>query len=504
MARRSVTDEEIGLIKAMLARDVKNRDIQFYFNRQDRPVNSGRITGIRTGSYGPNVPVASEAALNTFLANFTPANVGAVVEIPQPAPQTIADRVRQRFRQREDRHWYLDGGETAEQECKEIFDPRRLSPLIRAIAGLANNRGGFIFLGVRNADCRAVGLSDDSFHNTDIASIANKVKTYLTPTPIFSKDTITVGNLKVGFVHVEKHDHPPVIVCRDGDGLEDGTILFRYPGQTARIKFGDLHAMLRERDRSAHSKLLSGAARLSEIGTDKALIVDTREGTVTAGETTITIDRELADQLEFIREGEFDEREGAPTLRLMGDVRVVDSDGRINVRIEGRVLTPDLVVRAFLNKEKVRFPFEYIRVSALVQRHWLPLFYFIHLTGKPIEEAISVLDNTQAAYLPSKQKALERLRGALSAYSPLSGHALPVGQEIMRGEIEGIGDRHDPTLIARAIQSLPNDCENLAPLFDLLDGLHGVSLSNAPVRGAIYRAACRLDEIEEFRRRQSQ
>jgi hypothetical protein len=50
MRSRSITDREISLIKAMLARGMRNRDIQFYFNRQDRPVNSGRITGIKDGS----------------------------------------------------------------------------------------------------------------------------------------------------------------------------------------------------------------------------------------------------------------------------------------------------------------------------------------------------------------------------------------------------------------------------------------------------------------------
>ena len=44
MKGRSVTDQEIALIKAMIARGMKNKDIQFFFNRPDRPVNSGRIS----------------------------------------------------------------------------------------------------------------------------------------------------------------------------------------------------------------------------------------------------------------------------------------------------------------------------------------------------------------------------------------------------------------------------------------------------------------------------
>ncbi|MEZ0018022.1 hypothetical protein [Sinorhizobium fredii] len=50
------------MIKAMLAREMKNKDIQFYFYRQDRAVNSGRITQIRDKSHGPEVPQASENA----------------------------------------------------------------------------------------------------------------------------------------------------------------------------------------------------------------------------------------------------------------------------------------------------------------------------------------------------------------------------------------------------------------------------------------------------------
>jgi hypothetical protein len=34
-------------VKAMLARGMKNKDIQFFFNRPDRAVNSGRISTIR-------------------------------------------------------------------------------------------------------------------------------------------------------------------------------------------------------------------------------------------------------------------------------------------------------------------------------------------------------------------------------------------------------------------------------------------------------------------------
>ncbi|MGN7870433.1 hypothetical protein, partial [Paracoccus sp. 22332] len=179
-----------------------------------------------------------------------------------------------------------------------------------------------------------------------------------------------------------------MIVCRDANGLEDGAILFRYPGQSGKIKFGDLLTMLRERDRAATHSLLASASRLSEIGADRALIVDTEKGEMDAGSKRIVIDRALADQLDFIREGEFEERAGARALRLVGDVHAVDPEGQAVERVEGRALDADAVLRAYLSHDAVRAPLEYVCISAKVQRQWLPLFYFVKLAGGNIDGAI--------------------------------------------------------------------------------------------------------------------
>ncbi len=71
---RTITDQEIALIKAMIARGIKNTDIQFFFNRPGRPVNSGRISNIADGSYSDSalIPAATDDELNTFLAERSP------------------------------------------------------------------------------------------------------------------------------------------------------------------------------------------------------------------------------------------------------------------------------------------------------------------------------------------------------------------------------------------------------------------------------------------------
>lgn len=499
MSLRSITDEEIGLIKAMLRRGLRNRDIQFFFNRPDRPVNSGRITGVNSGAYGPEVPVATDAELDAFLAGFAPAEVGVVIGGGAAHEPTLAERALARFVQRDD-GWYLSDGETSDQECKAEFNPRRMEPIVRAIAALANNRGGFIFIGVQNADCRVIGMPNASFQDTDIVRITDKVKNLLTPTPVFAKEVIEIAGLAVGVVHVEKYLNPPVIVCRDSDGLEDGAILFRYPGQSGKIKFGDLLAMLRERDRAATQTLLASATRLSEIGADRALIVDTDRRELDAGSKRIVIDRALADQLDFIREGEFEERAGAPALRLIGDVHAIDPEGQVVERIEGRALDADAVLFAYLSHEVVREPLQYICLSAKVQRQWLPVFYFVQLAGGDIDAAIEALDATNAVYRNSKQYALERLRGRRSAFEQPGGAIVDVVRGLQAGDLGDIRQRFNDFQIVRGIRSLPDGFEPSEPIFDLLRDIFQDAGDNSNVRSAVFSAAARLDELEQHNR----
>ena len=133
MAAKSITDAEISIIKTMLSRKMKNRDIQFYFNRQDRPVNSGRITQIREGSYGPKVVPATDDLLDAFLSGFAPTAIGALTAAaPVSRPPTIGERALALFEQRGHTGWFLRTHETDATECKESFclKPEGRSPTL--------------------------------------------------------------------------------------------------------------------------------------------------------------------------------------------------------------------------------------------------------------------------------------------------------------------------------------------------------------------------------------
>jgi schlafen family protein len=172
MSRRTITEREISLIKAMLSRRMKNKDIQFFFNRPDRPVNSGRISTIRTGSYSDSAEImeASDEELDEFIQSW-PLTRGHA----EPA---ITDKARELFGPRSDGRWILTEGENQECECKQDFDSSKTTPIVRAVAALANNNGGFIFFGVLDGDYVVRGVSKE-FAQTDVVQIVDKVKAHL-------------------------------------------------------------------------------------------------------------------------------------------------------------------------------------------------------------------------------------------------------------------------------------------------------------------------------------
>jgi len=173
MPKRSVSDQEIALIKAMLARDMKNKDIQFFFNRPDRAVNTGRISTIRVGTYSNSAEIAaaSDVELDGFIAKFAKDAGAHKAQIPAiSTAQALTAAARALFTKRPDGNWYLSNGESQEHECKQLYDPKKITPIVRTIAALANNAGGYIFFGISNKGFCVEGI-DKEFVDTDIRQI---------------------------------------------------------------------------------------------------------------------------------------------------------------------------------------------------------------------------------------------------------------------------------------------------------------------------------------------
>jgi len=507
MARRSITDAEIALIKAMLARGMKNKDIQFYFNRQDRAVNSGRITGIRDRSYGPEVSKASDEALSSFIANFaTPvlAAPGIVVETASAAPLDAMDEklLRSFFAKDASGAWQCVAGETDEFECKEGFSLRNFSKPLRTIAGFANNRGGYLFFGVKDKPLgfAVCGLADDRFTDTDQNKFSQTIRSVLEPTPRFRVASLKLEAMTVGVIHVEPHPAKPVIASKTEGDVTEGAIYYRYPGETKVICYADLRAILDERDLRSREAIMPMVQRLLELGPKDAMVANLAEGQLEDGGRPILIDPQSLQRIKFIREGEFDEVDGAPTLRIIGDAQTVPAEILAPVRTVREEVTVDAILRNFIYRNPVEQPLSYFSQVSHEAGWILPIFYYLHLAGQSRKGAVAALKASKIAKPKTRDELIKLLNGKRTLYSRLGGHRGATFNHIIDTRNISISTERQAKEVCSALTGMGQSDRTS---FDLFHDLLGASLAvweasdgDRDLLGYIRRAVSRLDELE--------
>jgi hypothetical protein len=507
MAKRSITDEEIGLIKAMLARGMANKAIQFYFNRQDRAVNSGRISGIKHRDYGPEVPKASEEALSAFMENFAAPDIAGPSIVVENAPAVPTDAMDEKllrsfFAEGADGIWRCTVGETDEHECKEGFNLRGFGRHLKTIAGFANHRGGYLFFGVKDKPegFAVCGLKDDRFTETDQNKFTQTIRAALEPTPRFRVSTLNFDGMTVGVIHIEAHSSKPVIAGKTEGDLQEGFIYYRYPGETRAICYADLRTILDERDRQSRESILPMVQRLLELGPRDAMVANLADGQLEGGRRSILIDPQSLEQIKFIREGEFNEVEGAPTLRVIGDAQTVPAEMLAPVRTVREEVTVDAILRNFLNRNPVEQPLAYFSQASHEQGWILPIFYYLHLAGQGRKDAISSLKSSKHAKPKTGTEITKLLQGKRSIFEKLGGKRLATLEKIRGGSIGCVPDLEAADEIAHALPGiLGEDAPHFDRLHDLLLQCYAVWEAmdgNATLLRRIRRAAARLDELE--------
>jgi Schlafen, AlbA_2 len=500
--RRSITDDEISIIKAMLRRGIGKTEILSYFTRPDRPINFGRITNIDTGEYGPNVVGASESELDRFLVSWaesqgkTTTDLAAAIFDPQSLSPVHPNRLGLLFRKEAKIGWIVAPGETDEIECKESFNVS--GRVLRTVAAFANNRGGYILFGVRDTGQRVIGLKNNKFESTDISRISQWIRASLEPIPRFERSAFKVGNTQVGVIYIHPIHEWPVIATKTTDGLHTGTIYFRYPGESRPIEPSELRNMLSQRDGRARREAGKSVIRTLELGPN-AGILDLDSGRVEGKSGSFVIDENLLSKVDFIREGSFVDTGGKPTLKVIGDVYAVESGTPSPQHIpEG--ITDDDVLVAFLKQENVLSPLEFVTHGCHSAKVWLPIHYFIQKSSIDLEAALKTIEAEEPSNRGSKDKLLKRLRGELSAYRPAQGRSEEILDFLYDHKIEAPDNSQEWYPIFYAIGGFEEKPSNTNGIFNLLNEgrlyiRKHIQPSNYAIRSAFNRACCRFDEV---------
>lgn len=491
----------------MIARGMKNKDIQFFFNRPDRAVNSGRITDIGKGTYSNSSDIfaSSDELLDKFINNFgsvstLDSEVSKFVE-SDPLEENL---LRALFRKDDSGTWRFVAGESDEHECKSAYGAKHRGKWLRAIAALANNRGGYLLFGVHDKDAEKanghdksyelIGMTTTEFQDADPKDIFRYIKAVFDPTPRVRFGHGIIEGKTFGVIYVDRQQSKPVI-ARQGEGggdIREGDIFFRYPGSSERIKYSDLRAIMDERDAQARSNILPMVERLLAIGPEKALVADLTAGVLTDGGKSIIIDEGLVQSLQFIKEGEFDEVEGAPTLRLLGDVATIESQKTIDAF--GAVTAP-MFFADFLSEKAPSHPKEYIK-WAIEGGHanWLPIFWLAREAGLDRKGLAYFIANCDAP-LPRKTSFEKRALGKETAFSKPKGPVATLCKGLS-DELPGVPTApNEAARICQAISGLTQMPTDRVGILKLLQKCQEIGKSNSSAMTYFRRAACRIDEL---------
>ncbi|MHA1973020.1 MAG: AlbA family DNA-binding domain-containing protein, partial [Candidatus Hodarchaeales archaeon] len=225
---------------------------------------------------------------------------------------------------------YLIKRESNGLEYKKAFHFASLAEYARDFAAFANRSGGYIVFGVQDRPHIPVGLNNSSFADTDEAKITEFVDNHFSPSIEWERETYNWDNKLFGIIYIHEARNKPIIATNSGgknQEIKSGEIYFRYIARTEKIKYAELTEILEERIRQESNRWRELFEKIAEIGPQNATILDTIEGKIEEGKRTILIDNEIVNKIKFIREGHFTEKEGAVTLKLIGEVHPVSVVG---------------------------------------------------------------------------------------------------------------------------------------------------------------------------------
>ncbi|MBL4898706.1 MAG: ATP-binding protein [Colwellia sp.] len=221
--------------------------------------------------------------------------------------------------------------EGQELEFKEQFNLAALADYFRDFSEFSNNRGGYLIHGIKDTPRTRTGLSAksiDQFEKID----PEKITGYLLE--IFSADIrweqalLEIDGVSLGVFKIYEAQTKPIIAKRNegkDQTIKNGEVYYRYGGRTQKIQAAELENIINKRVEQNNKQWLDLMSKIGSAGPQNAAILDTERSIIEKDDAKILVlDEALAGKLKFIKEGQFVEKDGAATLKLVGDIVPVD------------------------------------------------------------------------------------------------------------------------------------------------------------------------------------
>ena len=404
--------------------------------------------------------------------------------------------------------------ESSSKEFKEYFKWGSLGLYARTMAAFANARGGYVIFGVTDSPRVAIGLdaaAKKAFDNLDQARLTAGLNDIFSPELHWLLGLVEVAGVTLGSIYTFEATDKPVVAKKsyqhEGANLLEGDIVYRYNSRTERAKYPELRAMLDEAKTKEQRAMMGHVRQLIKAGASNAAVLDFGRSTL-QGPTgqKVLIDEELLQNISFIREGEFNEVVGAPTLKLMGEVVPAATIAVGPERIIKSALTTEDVITDFLDQTHIGNAEEYIRQATSGNTSFVPVHFYRVAAGLTQQQLIELVESVTTRS-QSRKRLLKRLKTRDSMRTPPPSTSTQYASTVARrgfynrlveADVAGISiaNADDGIHFLEAVKSLTD--EEVESIFDKLlelvkdcfDKFYGDS---SRIAYNVRRVSCRID-----------
>lgn len=301
-----------------------------------------------------------------------------------------------------DERGYLRKRESSDLEYKENFHRGdEILKYIKTLVGMANNKGGMIIFGVKDSPHIPVGMTNNKFVELDPRELETQIRLHFAPAINWGMDTAEYEGRLFGVLTIKEAETKPVVCCLSKNGIiREGAIYYRYRGETKEIGYPELRKLLDAEREKERILWISHIQKIATIGPANVELLDLYKGEITVNDRKVFIDKDLISKIKFIKEGHFVEKheEGAPALKLVGDVEGVDMKSLTTINPN------DIYVlrQSELQKE-----------LCLNQYEMQAIIHALHIKGKP--KWHMAIDNGKVTVQKYTKDLLEVLKRKLAA-----------------------------------------------------------------------------------------
>lgn len=421
----------------------------------------------------------------------------------------------------------LKNRESSALEFKESFNWGSRSKYAKTMAAFSNARGGYIVFGVKPAPHTMVGINSGRMESFDPSQITQYLNTYFSPEINWNIGATSLEGFNLAFIYTHEGVNKPTVCTQNGDELKEGSIYYRYSAQTSVIKYPELRLLIEEMKLMERRAWMQHLKVIGEAGPTNVGVLDTLHGKLFGAGKPMLIDEKLLREVKLIREGSFSETDGAPTLRLVGEVRTAAGfakEREVPVSIHFDDLVTAFLAERELSVEDSR---TYLKEVSYQSTPYIPIHFFIVRSKLSKEAAISFLKESASGSRTIRDLLIKRLSESdgikpLEKVGTLAGSIKDSAAEFV-GELNNcksaperralllIAVRKNPMLISESIldSRMTNLLESIThlksadvrgrtrPILDLMLQIHAryFPKMTAPEKTKYRRAIAILDQL---------